>query len=116
MTAEAELADATSVNGSMQLALGEPALSIDRLVSGYGNMEVLHGIDLCLAAGQSVCIVGPNGSGKSTVLRSIYGLANIQSGRIIAKGRDITQMRPSAKLQQSGIAYVPQESSVFPDM
>ena len=100
----------------MGLAQVKPALLVDRLVAGYGNMEVLHGIDLCVAVGQSICIVGPNGSGKSTVLRAIYGLANIRSGRIIANDRDITQMRPSKRLQQSGIAYVQQESSVFPDM
>jgi branched-chain amino acid transport system ATP-binding protein len=98
------------------LAPGTPALSIDGLVSGYGNMEVLHGIDLRLARGQSLCIIGPNGSGKSTILRSIYGLADIRAGQVIANGHDITWMRPSAKLQRSRIAYVRQESSVFPDM
>lgn len=99
-----------------RLAPGPPALSVEGLVSGYGYMEVLHGFDLRLAAGRSLCIVGPNGSGKSTILESIYGLADIFHGRIIAGGCDITRLRPAAKLKEAGIAYVRQESSVFPAM
>jgi branched-chain amino acid transport system ATP-binding protein len=79
-------------------------------------MEILHGISLRLGAGQSLCLIGPNGAGKSTVLHSIYGFSRITGGRITLAGQDVTRLRPEAKLRQAGIAYVLQDSSIFPDM
>jgi len=91
-------------------------LQIDSLVAGYGKMEILHGIDLQVGAGQSLCLIGPNGAGKSTVLHSIYGFTNIMGGTIKAKGTDITRLNPNEKLKHAGVAYVLQDNSVFPDM
>ncbi|MBW8058704.1 MAG: ATP-binding cassette domain-containing protein, partial [candidate division NC10 bacterium] len=68
------------------LAGNEPVLRIDGLVAGYGKMEILHGIDLQVGAGQSLCLIGPNGAGKSTVLHSIYGFTNIMGGTITVRG------------------------------
>ncbi len=93
-----------------------PLLAIDRLVAGYGAMEILHGIDLRLGAGQSLCLIGPNGAGKSTVLHSIYGFTTIKDGRIAVGGRDVTKLKPNARLRDAGIAYVLQDNSVFPEM
>lgn len=94
----------------------EPVLTLDALHAGYGAMEILHGIDLAVGQGQSLCLVGPNGAGKSTVLHSIFGFTKISSGRIMAGGRDITRLTPSEKLRDAGIAYILQDNSVFPDM
>ncbi len=94
----------------------EPVLTLDALHAGYGAMEILHGIDLAIGQGQSLCLVGPNGAGKSTVLHSIFGFTKISSGRIMAGGRDITRLTPSEKLRDAGIAYILQDNSVFPDM
>jgi len=98
------------------LAGGEPLLAVDDLVAGYGAMQVLHGVSLRVARGQSLCLIGPNGAGKSTVLHSIFGLADIDSGSIRVEGTDVTRLAPSRRLQQAGIAYVLQDNSVFPDM
>ncbi|MDB5409646.1 MAG: branched-chain amino acid transporter [Rhodospirillales bacterium] len=95
---------------------GPPLLTVDGLVAGYGKMEILHGIDLQIAAGQSLCLVGPNGAGKSTVLHSIYGFTRIMSGSIAMAGQDVTRLPASAKLRDAGIAYILQDNSVFPDM
>jgi branched-chain amino acid transport system ATP-binding protein len=92
------------------------ALRIEALAAGYGGTEVLHGLDLRLEAGRSLCLIGPNGAGKSTVLNAIFGFADITRGRIFANGRDVTRLRPDAKLRNAGIAYVLQDSSVFPDL
>ena len=100
----------------LQLAGGEPFLSIEDLKAGYGRMEILHGINLHVGKGQSLCLIGPNGAGKSTVLHSIFGFTNIFSGRIRIDGRDVTTMKPNAKLKDAGIAYILQDNSVFPDM
>ena len=98
------------------LAVGEPLLTIDALVAGYGKMEVLHDFDLQIARGQSLCLIGPNGAGKSTVLHSIYGFTDIKSGSIRVAGDDVTRLGPNDKLKSAGIAYVLQDNSVFPDM
>jgi branched-chain amino acid transport system ATP-binding protein len=98
------------------LAPGEPVLRIDGLTAGYGKMEVLHGIDLRVSAGQSLCIIGPNGSGKSTILNAICGLADVSAGRIEVNGRDLTHLAASARLREAGMTYLLQENSVFPDM
>jgi len=65
-----------------RLANDTPLLSIDRLVAGYGKMQILHEFDLHVARGQSLCLIGPNGAGKSTVLHSVFGFTNIFSGQI----------------------------------
>src|SRR5438094_2919591 len=99
-----------------ELAGGEPVLSISDLRAGYGKMEILHGIDLQIAAGRALCMIGPNGAGKSTVLHSIYGFTRINSGSIRISGEDITGLSPNEKLRRAGIAYILQDNSVFPDM
>ncbi len=99
-----------------KLAGDEPQLTIEGLVAGYGRMEILHGVDLAVGKGQSLCLIGPNGAGKSTVLHSIYGFTRIWKGSISMEGRDVTREKPNRKLAESGIAYILQDNSVFPDM
>ena len=113
----AELAKNAPTRESLTALLdGEALVTIEDLVAGYGRMEILHGIDLEVSAGQALCLIGPNGAGKSTVLHSIYGFTRIFSGRIMIADRDVTALSPNAKLGQAGIAYVLQDNSVFPDM
>ncbi|HEX9813240.1 MAG TPA: ABC transporter ATP-binding protein [Burkholderiales bacterium] len=99
-----------------ELAGGQALLSIENLSAGYGKMEILHGINLQVAAGQSLCLIGPNGAGKSTVLHSIYGFTRIIGGGIRIDGQDVTRLTPNQKLKRAGIAYILQDNSVFPDM
>jgi branched-chain amino acid transport system ATP-binding protein len=99
-----------------ELAGGAPLLSIEGLNAGYGRMEILHGFDLEVGKGQSLCLIGPNGAGKSTVLHSIYGFTTITAGAIRISGKNITRLSPNAKLKDAGIAYILQDNSVFPDM
>ncbi len=91
-------------------------VAVDGLVAGYGGMEILHGVNLRVGAGQALCLIGPNGAGKTTLLHSIYGLACIKSGSVIVNGTDVTRLRPSEKLRAAGVAYILQDNSVFPDM
>ena len=100
----------------LSLVAGEPLLTLEGLHAGYGAMEILHGIDLAVGKGQSLCLVGPNGAGKSTVLHSIFGFTRITAGRVVADARDVTRLSPSEKLKDAGIAYILQDNSVFPDM
>src|SRR6185437_2158834 len=90
-------------------------LRLDNLVAGYGAGDILKGIDLAVEAGTVTCLIGPNGAGKSTVLKTISGLLRPTSGLIEYDGKDISQLRPKARLQLS-IVHVPQEPSLFPAM
>jgi branched-chain amino acid transport system ATP-binding protein len=99
-----------------ELAGGKPLLTIENLRAGYGEMEILHGVHLQVAGGQSLCLIGPNGAGKSTVLHSIYGFTRIYSGTIYVNGEDVTRLTANEKLRRAGIAYILQDNSVFPDM
>ncbi len=109
-------AEGPGVEDLQRLAGGRPSLVIDGLMAGYGSMEILHGFNLRVGAGQSLCLIGPNGAGKSTVLHSIYGFTNIMRGTITIDGTEVTRLSPNAKLSQAGIAYVLQDNSIFPDM
>lgn len=108
--------DAPSREALSKLSVGEPFVQIEGLVAGYGKMEVLHGFDLQVGRGQSLCLIGPNGAGKSTVLHSVYGFTDIKGGTISVGGRDVTKLSPNEKLKTAGVAYVLQDNSVFPDM
>jgi branched-chain amino acid transport system ATP-binding protein len=94
----------------------EPLLTIEGLRAGYGKMVVLHDFNLLVGAGQSLCLIGPNGAGKSTALHSIYGFTTITGGAIKMRGNDITRLSSNQKLKRAGIAYILQDSSIFPDM
>ena len=98
------------------LTNNKPHLSIDKLKAGYGEMEILHDIDLRIGDGQSLCLIGPNGAGKSTILHSIFGFTKIFSGDISIDGKEITSLSPNEKLKDCGIAYILQDNSVFPNM
>ncbi len=99
-----------------ELANSSEFFTINQLKSGYGQMEIIHGLDLFVDKKQSLCLIGPNGAGKSTVLHSIFGFTNIYEGKIYIEGNDITKLSSAQKLKNSGIAYIMQENSIFPDM
>jgi branched-chain amino acid transport system ATP-binding protein len=93
-----------------------PRLSITGLHAGYGRSDVLHGIALRLGVGQSMCLIGPNGAGKSTVLNAVFGLADVHAGKIEVDGRPLERRLGAADRLRRGVAYVLQDSSIFPDL
>jgi branched-chain amino acid transport system ATP-binding protein len=90
-------------------------LELRGIVAGYGQGDILRGLDLDVPAGEITCIIGPNGSGKSTLLRIISGLLTPRAGQVRLAGRDVTGASPRAMLN-NGVAHVPQERSLFPAM
>jgi branched-chain amino acid transport system ATP-binding protein len=90
-------------------------LTVEGLFVGYGDMEVLHGVDLEIDEGEIVTIIGPNGAGKSTLMKAIFGLLTPSAGTIHLSGREITGWPPNRIVRQ-GIAYVPQVENVFPSL
>ena len=115
-----EIAQVVTVEELDALAGNEPHLRIDDLHAGYGQMEILHGFNLRVGRGQSLCLIGPNGAGKSTVLHSIFGFTNVFSGTVSTKlngaAIDVTRLSSNEKLRSAGIAYIMQDKSTFPGM
>ena len=87
-------------------------LAIRDLHAGYGETEILHGLNILVDPGEIVVVVGPNGAGKSTAMKSVLGLLNIRSGRIELEGTDITGTPPTDVITK-GVSYVPQTHNVF---
>ena len=90
-------------------------LEIKDLDAGYGELQVLKGVDLEVKANQIVALIGPNGAGKSTVLKSIFNLATVYGGKIIFKERDIRNLK-THQLLEIGISYVPQGRINFDEL
>jgi len=116
----AAIAEDISLEQLDELAGNAPHVSINNLVAGYGQMEILHNLNLRVGKAQSLCLIGPNGAGKSTILHAIFGFNRIFSGSIeIGSGNDkldVTGLTPNQKLAQAGIAYILQDKSIFPGM
>ncbi len=90
-------------------------LEIINLKSGYGKMEVLHGVNLEVEKGEIVAVLGPNGAGKTTLLNSIFGIATIHDGDIRFQGSSIKGEKPY-RIVQMGIGYAPQLDNIFPNL
>ena len=90
----------------------ESILSVRGLDAGYGDLQILEGVDLDVADGEYVTIVGPNGAGKSTVMRSVFGLTTYMDGTIEFDGAAIHGLRPE-EIIHHGIGFVPQSDNVF---
>ena len=91
------------------------AISIRGLVAGYGQDDILRGVDLEVESGTIACVIGPNGAGKSTVLKAISGLVRCRLGSIAIGGIPVTGCSAREVLSM-GTVHVPQERSLFPLM
>jgi branched-chain amino acid transport system ATP-binding protein len=94
---------------------GAPLLEIRALRAGYGETEVLHGVDLLLSEGEFVCIIGANTAGKSTILRAISRLVPHTSGVLRFGGIDLLGCAPH-EVPKCGIAHVPEGRQIFADL
>ncbi len=90
-------------------------LEVRGMISGYGDLTIIHGFSMNLSDREIACIIGPNGSGKSTLLKTIAGIVKPTQGRVIFDGEDITGLEPYEILRK-GICLLPQGRSAFPMM
>ncbi|MGA0879624.1 MAG: ABC transporter ATP-binding protein [Ilumatobacteraceae bacterium] len=89
-------------------------LTVTALRAGYGPLEVLHGIDLSVEAGEVVVILGANGAGKTTTMRAISGMIP-RRGEVIFRDKNITTTSAEAVVRM-GMAHVPQGRGTFSDL
>lgn len=90
-------------------------LEVSDLSAGYGDLQILSGIDLDVGDEEYVTIIGPNGAGKSTLMNSIFGLTDLMGGTIRYDGEDITETETEARIHR-GLNYTPQDESIFPNL
>ncbi len=94
--------------------MSEPLLRMAGVEAGYGKIQVLWGVDLDVASGETVVLLGPNGAGKTTTLKCLQGLLPALCGRIFFRGEDITQLN-ARKRVQLGLSYM-SELGIFPEL
>ena len=87
-------------------------LALNGVSAGYGGIDVIHGIDLMVRAGEIVTLVGANGAGKSTLAKTISGLVPVRTGTITFDGARI-DTRATAARMRLGIVHVPEGRQVF---
>jgi branched-chain amino acid transport system ATP-binding protein len=90
-------------------------LALDRINAYYDKSHVLQDVSLEVERGEVVALLGRNGSGRSTTLKTIMGLVNARSGTVRFHDRDVTNKTPFA-LAQAGIAFVPEDRRIFPNL
>lgn len=91
------------------------ALTIAGLDCFYGEVQVLHGLDLELRKGEVLCLLGRNGAGKTTTLKTIMGLVQARAGSIKLGDRELTELA-AYEVPRAGIAYVPQGRRLFAEL
>jgi branched-chain amino acid transport system ATP-binding protein len=90
-------------------------LDVSELVTTYGKIEALKGVSLHVAGGKITCLLGPNGAGKTTLMMTIAGILRPRRGSIKLEGAELVGLSP-AKIVSRGIALVPENRLVFPEM
>ena len=92
----------------------KPTLEASGLTSGYGGVHVLRGLDFSIGH-EIFAVLGANGAGKTTLMKTIAKVLPLMDGRMRFQDEEVSDLPPHA-LAQRGLAYVPQEDNIFPDM
>lgn len=90
-------------------------LEVHDVTSGYGELQILWGMNLEVEQGRLTALVGSNGAGKTTLLRTVVGQIFPWQGTITFDGRDVSRLRPYAKAEL-GLIMVPEGRQLFTDM
>jgi branched-chain amino acid transport system ATP-binding protein len=88
--------------------------SVEKIDVFYGSSQILFGIDIELAEGQTMALLGRNGAGKSTTLKAIAGLAPPRRGRVTVMGHDMQSRKPHL-IARAGVGFVPEDRQIFPE-
>ena len=87
-----------------------------KMTAGYGDgPNIINSCTIKVDRGEIVAILGPNGAGKSTAMKTLLGLLNLKSGKVLIDGNDITNLSPQDRVKK-GISFVPQSRNVFAEL
>jgi branched-chain amino acid transport system ATP-binding protein len=90
-------------------------LDVSDLVTAYGKIEALKGVSLQIESGKITCLLGPNGAGKTTLMMTVAGILQPRRGSIRLAGAELSGLSP-ARIVSQGVALVPENRLVFPQM
>ena len=90
-------------------------LEVAELSAGHLGENVVHRVSISVTEGEAVAVIGSNGAGKTTLFRAVCGLLRPSQGSVRLDGRPITRRR-AHDIARGGLAYVPAERHLFPDM
>jgi len=96
-------------------SVADVRLELAAVEAAYGDVRVLAGVTLSVAAGEIVALLGPNGAGKSTLLKTVAGLLRPRAGALTWNGEDLTRVAPH-RIVERGIALVPEGRRLFGGM
>jgi branched-chain amino acid transport system ATP-binding protein len=91
-------------------------LSVVGIAAGYGKKRVLDHIDLSIGRGEAVALLGHNGAGKTTLLQAMFGLQSVWQGEMYFAGRALGGRHSARAAVALGMAMIPAERFVFPDL
>lgn len=95
----------------------KPVLHAHNVVSGYGKLQVINGVDIHVNEGELVTIIGPNGSGKSTLIKTLIGLVEMFRGSVFFRDIEVSHMNPHTIIKKGiPFGYVPQLNNTFPSL
>lgn len=83
--------------------------------TGYGDLQVLYGVDIDVRENEIVLVFGPNGAGKSTLMRALIGQLALWNGTLRIGSEDLSDLETN-EMVPHGVAYVPQSDNVFPNL
>ena len=103
---------AASASTPQQRSSSGSRVELDTLVRVYGSVRALDGFSLTIEPGEFIALLGPSGCGKTTVLRQLAGFEQLDSGRVLVDGQDLSNVSP----QKRDMGMVFQSYSLFPNM
>jgi branched-chain amino acid transport system ATP-binding protein len=92
-----------------------PILELAGIKAGYGEIEILHGVDIVVSRGTVFALLGANGAGKSTMLKVASGRLRPSAGTVRLAGKDVTRWHPE-RLTRAGLCTIPEGRGVFPNL
>src|SRR3954471_8226859 len=98
-------------NGTPPVA-DHPMLELTGVCAGYGEIQVLWGVDMAVRAGEITALIGSNGAGKTTLMRTLSGLIPLRSGKYRSDGEDLSAAT-AARILAHGIVHVPEGRRLF---
>ncbi|GAB2843507.1 ABC transporter ATP-binding protein [Actinocorallia aurea] len=99
----------------MSAGTADPVIELRGAHAAYGEIEVLHGVDLAVPAGAVVALLGPNGAGKTTLLKVVSGLLPTTAGALLLAGRDVTGIT-ATETSGLGVCSIPEGRGVFANL
>ena len=97
------------------MAEREKLLELRQVTTHYGQIRVLHDVDMVIYPGEMVCLLGGNASGKSTTLKTILGIVRVSEGEMYFRGERADTLTTAQRIQR-GMAVVPENRRIFPKM